>query len=54
MHYRHLRQSGFTYSFCGPFARNKEDIQEIQDIFMRTNKIKLVFNMTWLRENLKI
>ena len=22
----HLRQSGFTYSACGPFAKNKEKI----------------------------
>ena len=24
----HLRQSGFTYSACGPFTKNKERIQK--------------------------
>ena len=23
----HLRQPGFTYSACGPFARNKESLK---------------------------
>ena len=26
----HLRQSGFTYSACGPFAKNKEIIQKFK------------------------
>ena len=39
---KHLRQSGFTYSDCGPFTKNKERIknvrkQEIQDIFIKMN-----------------
>ena len=25
----HLRQSGFTYSACGPFTKNKEKITKI-------------------------
>ena len=55
----HLRQPGFTYSACGPFTKSKERIQslnklEIQDIFTKMNWIKLVFNMIWLMEILKI
>ena len=26
----HLKQPGFTYSFCGPFTRNKERIQKFK------------------------
>ena len=26
----HLKQPGFTYSACGPFAKNKELIQKFQ------------------------
>ena len=38
----HLRQSGFTYSVCGPFTKNKErnknsEKQEIHNIFIKTN-----------------
>ena len=48
----HLKQPGLTYSACGPFTKNKERIkkkkQNIQDMFIRTNWIKLVFNMIWL------
>ena len=36
----HLRQPGFTYSACGPFTRNKENILnklEIQAIFIKMN-----------------
>ena len=52
----HLRQS---YSACGPFTKHKERIQKIKkqdihDIFINTNKIKHVFNMTWLMEILSI
>ena len=44
---RHLRQLGFTYVACGPLTKNKERIknlkkQEIPDVFIKTNKIKLV------------
>ena len=48
----HLRKFGFTYSDCGQQKELKK--QEIQDIFIKTNKIKLVFNMIWLMEILKI
>ena len=27
----HLRQSGFTYSSCGPFAKNKERMQKFKE-----------------------
>ena len=27
----HLRQSGFTYSACGPFTKNKEKIQKFKE-----------------------
>ena len=52
----HLRQLGFIYSACGPFAKNKQRIQckqEIQIIFTKMNWIKLDFNMIWLMEILK-
>ena len=44
---------------CGPFTKNKERIkslkkQEIQDIFIKTDQTKLVFNMIWFMEILKI
>ena len=56
----HLRQPGLKYSACGPFTKNKERIQKlkktqkIHDIFIKTNQIKHIFNMTWLMEILKI
>ena len=54
----HLRQPGFTYSACGPFTKNKEFTnlkkQEIQAIFTKMNLIRLVFNMIWHMEILKI
>ena len=55
----HLKQTGFTYSACEPFTKNKERIKnlqkpEIQDIFIKKNWIKLVFNIIWLMELLKV
>ena len=55
----HLKQTGFTYSACGPFTKNKERIQnskkqEIQTIFTKMNLTKLVFSMIWHMEILKI
>ena len=53
----HLKQPGFTYSACGPFAKKKERIQkfqQIQAIFTKMNLTKRVFNMIWLMEILKI
>ena len=55
----YLRQPGFTYSTYGLFTKNKERFknlkkQEIHNIFIKTNYIKLVFNTTCLMEILKI
>ena len=54
----HLKQPGFTYSACGPFTKNKEfknlKKQEIQAIFTKMNLIRLVFNIIWHMEILKI
>ena len=55
----HLRQSGFTYSACGPFTKNKERIERFMksgntDLFTKMNLIKLVFNMIWPMVNQKI
>ena len=54
----HLKQPGLTYSTCGPFTKNKEfknlKKQETQAIFTKMNLIRLVFNMIWPMEILKI
>ena len=61
----HLKQAGNTYSDCGPVSKNKERIQEIQTgdtnktqevqtTYTKMNLIKLVFNMMWHMEVLKI
>ena len=55
----HLKQPEFTYTACGPFTKNKERIQNlkkqvIQDIFTKMNYVKLVFNIIWLLEVLKV
>ena len=55
----HLKQPGFTYSACGLFTKNKDRIhklkkQYIQNMFLKMNQIRFVFNMIWLMEILKI
>ena len=55
----YFKQSVFTYSVCGPVTKTKEKVkkikkQEIQDTFIKTNQIKLIFNMMWIMEVLKI
>ena len=35
----HLKQSGFTYSACGPFTKNKERIEK----FMQTGNIGFIY-----------
>ena len=55
----HLIQPGFTYSACGPFTKKKKELknlkkQEMQAIFTKMNLIRLVFNMIWHMEILKI
>ena len=47
----YLGQLGFTYSACGPFTKNKEEIQKFNEFgdsrYIYQNLfIKLVFNMT--------
>ena len=49
----HLKQSGFTYSACGSFTKNKERIEKFMQTG-NTNLIKLVFNMICLMVNQKI
>ena len=54
MNEMHLRQTGFAYSTCGHFHESKNlKKQEIAGISIKTNNIKLVFNMTWYVEILK-
>ena len=54
----HLRQSGFTYSACDPFTKNKERIKKLMQSgntdFTKMSWIKHVFNMIWLMVNQKI
>ena len=35
----HLRQTGFTYSACGPFTKNKERIRK----FMKTGNTDFIY-----------
>ena len=55
----HLKQPGFTFSACGPFTKNQERIQKFKErgdtsYIYKMNLIRLVFNMIWLMEILKI
>ena len=55
----HLKQPVFTYSASGPFTKNKERIQKFKETgdtnyIYKMNLIRLVFNMIWLMEILKI
>ena len=55
----HLKQSGFTYSACGPFTKNKQRIEKFMqtrntDFIYRNELDKVFFNMTWLMANQKI
>ena len=55
----HLKQPGFTYSACGPFAKNKERIKKFKETadtsYIYKNELdKLVFNMIWLMGILNI
>ena len=34
----HLKQPGFTYSDCGPFTKNKKEVEK----FMRAGKIDFI------------
>ena len=54
-----LRKSGITCGVSGPFTKNnnnnkiKKKKHEIQGIFIKTNQVKLGFNMACLMEILK-
>ena len=48
----HLKQAGFICSACGTFTKNKERIKKT--IFTKMSLIRLVFNMIWIMEILKI
>ena len=53
----HLKQPGFNYSPCRPFTKTRiQKFKETGDqtIFTKMNLIRLIFNMTWLMEILKI
>ena len=55
----HLKQLAFTYRACGPFTKNKTEFKnlnklEIKNIFTKMNLIKLVLNMIWHTEILKV
>ena len=55
----HLRQPGFMCSACGAFTKTNKEYkslkkQGIQDIFIKTNQLKLAFNMAWFIEVLNI
>ena len=46
----HLSQPGFTYTVYGTLAKIKKEYenlkkQEIQDVFIKMNEIKLAFSM---------
>ena len=53
----HLKRPVLTYSAYGPFTKKEfKNLkkQEIQNIFAETNSIKLVLDMIWFMEILKI
>ena len=55
----HLRQSGFTYTACGPFTKKQKEYnnlkkEEIHSIFIKMNYIKLIFKMALPMEVFKI
>ena len=55
----HLKQPGFTHSACDHLLKIKKEFrnlkkQEIQAVFTKMNLIRLIFNMTWHMEILKI
>ena len=53
----HLKQSGFTYTVCGPFTKNKKRIKKFMqtgNTYLEISFIKLLLNMIWLMVNQKI
>ena len=54
----HLKQPGFTYSACGPFTKNKERIQKLEEIgdtnYIYKNQLdKACFQHDMASENFK-
>ena len=54
----HLRQSGFTYSACGPFTKNKDGIQKFKETidknYIYKNELDTTcFQHVWHMEILK-
>ena len=55
----YLKQPRLTYSACGPFTKTNKEFknkkkQEIQTTITKMNLTRLVFNMIWIMEILKI
>ena len=55
----HLKQPAFTYSACGLFTKNKERFQKFKETgdtsyIYKMNLIRLIFNIIWFMEILKI
>ena len=55
----HLKQLAFTYSACGLFTKNKERFQKFKETgdtsyIYKMNLIRLIFNIIWFMEILKI
>ena len=55
----HLKQTGFIYSSCGPFAKTRERIERLMqtgntDFIYKYELDKLVFNVIQLMVNQKI
>ena len=48
----HLKKTGFTYSACGPFTKNKEKIET----FMKTGNTDLIyknkFDKAWFQHDM--
>ena len=54
-----LKQARYTYSACGSFTKNIERVQKFKKIgdisyIYKANLIRLVFNVIWHMEILKI
>ena len=55
----HLKECGYTYNTSGQFTKNMEKTQEfkeneVQDVFISTNKLKAALGTIWLMEILNI
>ena len=57
----HLKQPRFTFNACGPVTKNEERVQKLKKkkkrykiYLQKCTRLKLVINMMWLIEILKI